>query len=252
MNPTPDRCTTVSFERSPVSRFLALLATLAITLCLGTPVLGATAGGTSATRSSLDAYLIALIDGYRGATGRQPLAANAALTGAAVWMAQDMASHSYIGHISSDGRTPVQRLAAFGYPSATLYTGEDLAAGYATAAAVLAGWRASPAHDAVLENASYDAIGVGVVYDASTTYKWFWAADFGGPGGTVRVVAPIVPAPSAAPPRVAAAPRGTSVAAAAAPDAPDETASAAIAPVDRLGARRIDHLFAVLARIGWL
>ncbi|HEY8784930.1 MAG TPA: CAP domain-containing protein, partial [Candidatus Limnocylindria bacterium] len=108
-------------------------------------------------------------------------------------------------------------------------TGEDLGAGYGTASAVLAGWQASAAHNAVLLNPYYDALGIGLVYEPNSTYKWYWAADFGGPGGTVKVIVP-----PAARPELVAARAGT----------------ARIAFIEGLGARRIAHLFAVLMRMG--
>src|SRR5256885_3062260 len=80
-----------------------------------------------------------------------------------------------------------------------MYTGEDLGAGYPSAGGVLAGWQASAAHNAVLLNPNYDAVGIGLVYNASSTYKWYWAADFGGPGGTLKVVIP-PPTPQPVPP----------------------------------------------------
>jgi hypothetical protein len=62
---------------------------------------------------------------------------------------------------------------------------------------VLAGWQARAGHNAVLLNPSYNAIGVGLIYNPSSTYKWYWAADFGGPGATVKVAVPPPPLPVA-------------------------------------------------------
>jgi uncharacterized protein YkwD len=195
--------------------------------------------------------LVALINAYRASNGLQAVSPNGALTSAAAWMAGDMAARNYIGHVSSDGRSPTQRMAAFGYPASSMYTGEDLAAGFGTASAALAGWQASPAHNAVLLNPNYNALGIGLVYEPSSTYKSFWAADFGGPGGTVKVIVP--PAPQSVAARAATAPRG------AAPPAPLDTVDPEVAAqaartlfMERLGERRIAHLFAVLARMGAL
>src|SRR6266576_1637815 len=129
-----------------------------------------------------------------------------ALTAAAGWMAGDMASRNYLGHVSSDGRSPTQRMSAFGYPAPSMYTGEDLGAGYPSAGGVLAGWQASAAHNAVLLNPNYNAVGIGLVYEPNSTYKWYWAADFGGPGGTVKVVIPPAPPQVVAPAKPVAAP----------------------------------------------
>jgi uncharacterized protein YkwD len=220
--------------------------------------------GVSSQSASAQTDLIALVNSYRANNGLQAVSTNGALAAAAAWMAGDMAARNYIGHVSSDGRSPTQRMSAFGYPATSMHTGENLGAGYGTAGAVLAGWQASAAHNAVLLNANYNAIGVGLVYEPSSTYKWYWAADFGGPGGTVKVVIPpaasqavapvksvAAPAPQAVAPRAAAAPRGADPQPAEETVDPEAAAMAArIAFIEELGARRIAHLLAVLFRMG--
>jgi len=223
-----------------------------------------TAVGVSSQSASAQNDLIALVNAYRASNGLQAVSPNGGLTAAAGWMAGDMASRNYIGHVSSDGRSPTQRMSAFGYPTTSMYTGENLGAGYGTAGAVLAGWQASAAHKAVLLNPNYNAIGVGLVYEPNSTYKWYWAADFGGPGGTVKVIAPpaasqavaptrsvSAPAAQAAAPRAVAAPRGSDPQPAEESVDPEAAAIAArVAFMEELGARRIAHLLAVLFRMG--
>jgi uncharacterized protein YkwD len=220
--------------------------------------------GASAQSTSAQTDLIAIVNAYRTSNGLQAVSSNGALSAAAAWMAGDMAARNYIGHVSSDGRSPTQRMSAFGYPATSMYTGEDLGAGYGTAGAVLAGWQASGAHNAVLLNPNYNAIGVGLVYEPSSTYKWYWAADFGGPGGTVKIVIPPAASQAVAPARSVAAPAAQGVAprAVAAPRGSDpqpaeetvdpETAAMAarIAFIEQLGARRFAHLLTVLFRMG--
>lgn len=217
------------------------LSIAAIAFASAAPAIAATPGGERARNGSAQNDLTELINLYRASHGRQPVSSNAALTAAAVWMAGDMAGKNYIDHVSSDGRSPTQRMSAFGYPVGSMYTGEDLGAGYATASAVLAGWKASAGHNAVLLNPNYNAVGVGLVHNPGSTYKWYWAADFGGPGGTVR---PVVPAPpQAAADRVAPAPRSAMV------QTPAETAD----PETRAQATRslvVAYLFALLDRMG--
>ncbi len=202
--------------------------------------------------------LLALVNAYRTDNGLQAVSQNGALASAAAWMAGDMALRNYIGHVSSDGRSPTQRMSAFGYPATAMYTGENLGAGYGSASAVLAGWQTSAAHNAVLLNPNYNAIGIGLVYEPSSTYKWYWAADFGGPGGTVKVIVPPtqpVAARAATAPRAVGGQPAVDVAAKKAEATVDPYAaatSARIALVQKLGARRIDHLFAVLERMGAL
>src|SRR5438876_8255885 len=218
----------------------------------------------SAQGATAQSDIVALVNAYRANNGLQAVSASGALTAAATWMAGDMAAKNYIGHVSSDGRSPVQRMSAFGYPATSMYTGEDLGAGYPSAGGVLTGWQASAAHNAVLLNPNYNAVGIALVYNASSTYKWYWAADFGGPGGTVKVAIP-PPAPAAqaarpaAPPvaeRPAPAPWGSDaqpIEAETADEASDpaaEAETARVAFIEALRERRIVHLIAVLLRMG--
>jgi uncharacterized protein YkwD len=227
------------------------------------PAMAATRMEQSAQSASAQSDLISLINAYRSSNGLQQVYANGALTAAATWMASDMAAKDYIGHVSSDGRSPTQRMSAFGYPATSMYTGEDLGAGFGTASAVLAGWQASAAHNAVLLNPNYDAVGIGLVYNASSTYKWYWAADFGGPGATVKVVippptpqpvAPVRPSiapPPPAPQRAVPVPRGP--APEAAPEIatnPEAAALAAQIEAVEAMARIVAQLFEDLRRAG--
>jgi len=57
-------------------------------------------------------------------------------------------------------------------------TGENIAAGYDTAAEVVSGWMDSPGHRANILNASYTSIGVGYAFSSGTTYEHYWAQIF--------------------------------------------------------------------------
>ena len=244
-------------------RALTTTFAVAVFALASAPAMAATRIEQSPQSVSAQGDLISLINAYRSSSGLQQVSSNGALTSAASWMASDMAAKNYIGHVSSDGRSPTQRMSAFGYPATSMYTGEDLGAGFGIAGAVLAGWQASAAHNAVLLNPNYDAVGIGLVYNASSTYKWYWAADFGGPGGTAKVVippptpqpvAPVRP-PTAPPPPVAQravlAPRGP--APQAVPEMPtDPEAAARAAQIESVGAmaRIVAQLFEDLRRAG--
>jgi uncharacterized protein YkwD len=228
-------------------------ALAAIAFSSSSPAAAATRIERSLERTSAQTDLLTLINTYRTNNGRQAVSPNGALTSAAAWMANDMAAKNYLAHVSSDGRSPTLRMSAFGYPAASTYTGENLGAGFATASAILGGWQTSPAHNAILLDPNYNAIGIGLAYNANSTYKWYWVADLGGSGGTVRVNVPPPPQPQPRPPaaRVAAAPRGSAPQPVEEAVDPEAAARAArIAFMEQLGVRRIARLFMVLQRMG--
>ncbi len=136
-----------------------------------------------------------LINDYRAQYGLSPLRVSIALTRAADWLSADMAGRNYFSHTDSQGRDPFQRMTAFGY-NYTGYRGENIAAGYGDAARTFNLWRNSSGHNAAMLNANFKVIGISRVYNASSTYKWYWTTDFGsfvdatldGGGGTTQSV----------------------------------------------------------------
>jgi len=134
----------------------------------------------AATLDSGESDLLSQVNSFRASRGLSTLVVSDSLTLAAKWMATDMSVNNYFSHTSLDGRSPTQRMADAGYPAFSTWAGEDLAAGYTSAAQVLQGWINSPAHLAVLTNPAYRAIGIGRSYAAGSTYGWYWDADFGG------------------------------------------------------------------------
>src|ERR1700716_373488 len=158
-------------------RRIALLALLLVAFA------GLTGGGIVARAATLDSGendLLAQVNSFRASRGLSTLIVSDSLTLAAKWMATDMSARNYFAHTSLDGRSPTQRMADAGYPAFATWAGEDLAAGYASAAEVLQGWINSPGHLAVLTNPAYRAIGIGRAYSGGSMYGWYWSADFGG------------------------------------------------------------------------
>lgn len=124
---------------------------------------------------------LTLINNYRQANGVPPLTMSNSLSNASEWFSNDMAAYNYFpsNHVSRDGRTFSQRIHDAGYTYNT-WLGENIAAGYVTAAQVFEGWRNSPGHNANMLSANYRAIGIGRAYNAGSYYGWYWATDFGG------------------------------------------------------------------------
>jgi len=132
---------------------------------------------------------LALVNAFRAqprtcGTTTYPAAAaltwNDKLAQAAYGHSLDMATQNYFSHTSRDGRTFVQRITATGYQWRS--AGENIAAGYGTMAAVMAGWQKSPGHCANLMNKSYVHIGLSCSKGTATsTYPTYWTMDLAKP-----------------------------------------------------------------------
>lgn len=79
-----------------------------------------------------------------------------------------------------------------GYYNENTALGEIIAAGYATAESVVAGWMNSPGHKANILDASFKVAGVGLVSGvAGSNYPTYWTVDFGGKTTSRTVVQPV-------------------------------------------------------------
>ncbi len=144
---------------------------------------------TVAPNPVLDAEEKALckaINKFRADNGRPPLKVSVALVRAAEWMSRDMARNDNFDHVDSRGRDMVERLKAFGYNKPTM--AENIAAGEAAAAATVNQWKNSPGHRANMLRTKHKVMGVGRANDPSSSFGWYWTADF---GGTVTRTMPI-------------------------------------------------------------
>jgi uncharacterized protein YkwD len=126
-----------------------------------------------------EAAILALINDYRQAHGLAPLSVQPQLTEAARWLSGDMAAKHYFDHTDSEGRDPFERMADFGY-AANTWKGENIAAGYGTAAKVFAAWKDSPDHNDNMLNAHFRTIGIGRSHLDGSPYRTYWTTDFGG------------------------------------------------------------------------
>ena len=115
-----------------------------------------------------------------------------AITNAARWMSQDMATFNYFSHTDRLSRDPFVRMAAFGYDYST-WKGENIAAGYSSGINTFNQWRCSAGHNANMLNANYRVMGLSRYELASSTYRYYWTNDFGGlVDATVAVPDPAV------------------------------------------------------------
>jgi uncharacterized protein YkwD len=113
---------------------------------------------------------VALTNEHRVAAGLPPLAEVGQLVDAARSHSIDQASMRTMTHTGSDGSDPGGRIARTGYQARTW--GENVAAGYASAEAVVAGWMGSPGHRANILDARFTAIGVASAQAADGTRYW--------------------------------------------------------------------------------
>jgi thermitase len=127
--------------------------------------------------TELEQEVIGLINVERQNAGLAPLRTDVRLVEAARLHSQDMAANSFLSHTGSDGSSPWDRIARAGYPMIT--GGETVGGGYTTAQAIVQGWMDSAPHQAILLNPEFQDIGVGYAYNANSTHRYYWTADFG-------------------------------------------------------------------------
>ncbi len=111
---------------------------------------------------------LCLINRERVHAGEQPLKPDGALEDSAQGHSTSMATHGYFEHISPGGSTPLQRVRESGYLSSSTpgyMVGENIAWGssvYATPAAIVAAWMASPPHRANILQREFRDTGIGI------------------------------------------------------------------------------------------
>ncbi|WP_084469350.1 CAP domain-containing protein, partial [Nocardiopsis trehalosi] len=114
-------------------------------------------GGAGDPPASAQA-VVELTNRERAEAGCAPLRVDGALTRASQAHSEDMAARDYMGHETPEGVGPAERAEDAGY---TAWSGENVAAGYGSAEAVMAGWMDSPGHRANILNCDNTEIGVG-------------------------------------------------------------------------------------------
>ncbi len=113
-----------------------------------------------------------LVNQERAVRGFSLLAADELLTSAARGHSQDMSQNNYFSHTGLNGSSPGQRITATGYSFNTW--GENIAAGYTSAASVMNGWMNSSGHRDNILKSNFCDIGIG--YVAAGRY---WTQTFG-------------------------------------------------------------------------
>lgn len=119
-----------------------------------------------------------LINTYRSKQGLGELTLNANLGAAAKYHSRDMAKKNYFRHTLKNGDTAEENIRRFGYTS-YVAVGENIAAGFESASAVMKAWKSSPDHDRNMRSSRYTEIGIGRAHKKNSKYGWYWTTTFG-------------------------------------------------------------------------
>jgi len=170
-----------------MKRFTSIAAGLMLAGLLAAPL----AAAPAYQADDQEYAFLELINAYRAENGLGALVLQDELGAAADYHSWDMGTNNYFDHYLSDGTSPGQNIANFGYTGDTW--GENIAAGMGDASDVLYQWQVSPDHNAAMLSGAYTEIGIGREYVEGSYYGWYWTTTFGGGEAvTEQGVAPTV------------------------------------------------------------
>lgn len=146
----------------------------------------ATATSASLSCATLNANfentVIVLLNAERAKAGLGSLTAQPQLMSAARAHSIDMACKNFLSHTGSDGSSPFDRMARFGYVFSA--AAENVYAGggpFNSPEAAVAGWMNSPGHRTNILNGAYIHIGSGYAFNEASEYGGYYANSFGKP-----------------------------------------------------------------------
>lgn len=116
-----------------------------------------------------------LTNAERAKAGCSALRLDQTLNRVADGHSEDMAARDYFSHNDPEGNGPGVRIDAAGYQGRGW--GENIAAGYRSAAAVVEGWMNSDGHRRNILNCNFNELGVG--YAEGGSYGVYWTQVFG-------------------------------------------------------------------------
>ncbi len=130
--------------------------------------------------------VLALVNNERSARGLAPMQLDTSLNAAAFGHSATQAAAGRIFHVAPDGSDPGVRIARTGYQFSSW--GENVAAGYRNANAVMTAWMNSPGHCRNLLNPAFTELGVGYVRRADDPSRFFsyWTQVFARPAGVAQ------------------------------------------------------------------
>jgi uncharacterized protein YkwD len=143
----------------------------------------ATGCGTSpGPAPGLEGWQSAMLDqvnAHRAAAGAAPLSWCPTVAVAAQGHSADQAAHQVVSHTGSDGSTSSVRFTRAGYLGWTR-TGENVAGGYGSVDAVMAGWMGSSGHRTNILDARFTHFGAGLADSSAGTPYWTQGFGTGG------------------------------------------------------------------------
>lgn len=140
--------------------------------------------------ASFTARVLDLTNAERQKAGLAPLVLNDRLADAAQAYSQVLASSGCFDHTCGPVPNFAERDGQAGYTN-WIAIGENIAAGYPTPEAVVAGWMASAGHRANILSPNYTEIGIGVV-SAGDKFGTYWTQEFGSRYGESLAFAPLL------------------------------------------------------------
>lgn len=167
------------------ARTLAVLLAVA-TVCLAAVALAPQPADAAprvprhaATIDRVELTEVRMINSFRRARGLRPLRIDGTLTRTAGWHALHLGQNRIFSHTDRFGRSPFQRMRAFGYPSRSTWRGENIAAGNAAPGPTYRQWLNSAPHRANWTNRRFNSIGIARVYVPGSPYGHYWVTTFG-------------------------------------------------------------------------
>ncbi len=147
-------------------------------------------------QADFESEVIELVNVEREAHNLHPLSYNQELTVAARLHSQDMGDRNFFSHTTPkpDEIEFQDRITDAGYNYQTC--GENIAAGYATPAAVVDGWMNSDGHRANILDPDYCDIGVGYAAVDGSDFYHYWTQDFGRRAGVAQCPVPVAVPPA--------------------------------------------------------
>ncbi|MDH7478778.1 MAG: CAP domain-containing protein [Syntrophomonadaceae bacterium] len=124
--------------------------------------------------SSFEQQVFELTNAERVKAGLAPLRWNWELARVARFKSQDMRDRSYFSHNSPTYGSLFTMMKNFGIKYSA--AGENIAAGYSSAQAVVQGWMNSSGHRQNILNPNFNQIGIG--YAAGGSYRHYWTQMF--------------------------------------------------------------------------